>query len=99
MSATRRSIKVSAPDTNGVVSGNSNDLQVTAVLSLVFTEDVEAILQSAGIQPVRLPARSLNLNAYAERFVCTIKENCLDRMIVRKQRLGGMLNYYYCRAA
>jgi len=34
--------------------------------STVFTEDVEAILQSAGIQPVRLPPRSPNLNAYAE---------------------------------
>ena len=89
------------------------------------------------------PPRSPNLNAYAERFVRTIKESCLERMILfgeeslrtamynfvahyhternhqglanriispepahtgttgpvkRRQRLGGMLNYYY-RAA
>jgi transposase InsO family protein len=31
---------------------------------------------------VRLPPRSPNLNAYAERFVRTIKESCLDRMIL-----------------
>jgi hypothetical protein len=48
----------------------------------LFTEEFEALLQSAGIQSVRLPPRSLNLNAYAERFVRTIKEACLDRMIL-----------------
>jgi len=31
---------------------------------------------------VRLPPRCPNLNAYAERFVRTLKENCLDRMIL-----------------
>ena len=50
--------------------------------SPLFTQEFEAILQSAGIQPVRLPPRSPNLNAYAERFVRTIKEACLDRMIL-----------------
>ncbi|HKA59709.1 MAG TPA: integrase core domain-containing protein, partial [Gemmatimonadales bacterium] len=34
------------------------------------------------VQVVRLPARSLNLNAYAERFVRTIKESCVDRIIL-----------------
>src|SRR5262249_7025571 len=34
-----------------------------------------------GIEAVKLPARSPNLNAYAERFVRTIKEDCLDRMV------------------
>ena len=31
---------------------------------------------------VQLPPRSPNLNAYAERFVRTIKESCLERMIL-----------------
>lgn len=31
---------------------------------------------------VKLPPRSPNLNAYAERFVRTIKESCLERMIL-----------------
>ena len=30
---------------------------------------------------IRLPPRSPNLNAYAERFVRSIKEECLNRMI------------------
>src|SRR6516165_8157772 len=93
---------------------------------------------------VKLPPRSPNLNAYAERFVRTIKEDCLEQTIFfgedslrnavreyiahyhgernhqglgnrlisptrgittqtgriqRRQRLGGMLNYYYRDAA
>ncbi len=31
---------------------------------------------------MKLPARSPNLNAYAERFVRSIKEGCLDRLIL-----------------
>jgi hypothetical protein len=31
---------------------------------------------------VKLPPRSPNLNAYAERFVRTIKESCLDRLVL-----------------
>ena len=32
--------------------------------------------------PVRLPARSPNLNAFAERIVRTIKESCVERFIL-----------------
>jgi transposase InsO family protein len=34
-----------------------------------------------GIQVIRLPPQSPNLNAFAERFVRSIKEECLSRMI------------------
>ena len=102
------------------------------------------ILRGAGIEPIRLPARSPNLNAYAERFVRSIKESCLDQMILIgeaslhratseflihyhrernhqglenkiirpdfnppltqgtikcRRRLGGLLHYYYRKAA
>jgi len=50
--------------------------------SPLFTKEFVTMLQSAGVQSVRLPPRSPNLNAYAERFVRTIKESCLDRMIL-----------------
>ena len=50
--------------------------------SPLFTPEFESVLRGAGIQSVRLPPRSPNLNAYAERFVRTIKETCLDRMIL-----------------
>ena len=33
------------------------------------------------MKTLRLPRRSPDLNAYAERWVRKIKENCLDRMI------------------
>ena len=39
------------------------------------------LLKQAGVDVVRLPPRSPNLNAYAERFVRTIKESCLNRLI------------------
>ena len=35
---------------------------------------------------IRTPPRSPNLNAYAERFVRTIKEECLSRMILFSER-------------
>src|SRR5215469_15740026 len=44
--------------------------------------DFLKMLADAGVQSVRLPPRSPNLNSYAERFVRTIKQSCLDRMIL-----------------
>ncbi|HMF11991.1 MAG TPA: integrase core domain-containing protein [Gemmataceae bacterium] len=38
-------------------------------------------VRAAFCASIRLPPRSPNLNAYAERFVRSIKEECLDRMI------------------
>ncbi len=34
------------------------------------------------MQPIKLPPRSPNLNAYAERFVRSIKEECLNRVVL-----------------
>jgi hypothetical protein len=109
----------------------------------VFTVRVRAMLRRAGAKPVRLPRRSPNLNAFIERFIRSIKEECLDRVIplgeahlrelireymdhyhverphqgldgafiqpandhaaagplARRERLGGLLNYYYREAA
>ncbi len=39
------------------------------------------LLKGSGVEIVRLPPRSPNLNAYAERFVRSIKDECLGRMI------------------
>ena len=44
----------------------------------LFTAELLESFADIGIQSVKLPPRSPNLNAYAERFVCTIKESCLD---------------------
>lgn len=96
------------------------------------------------MKPVRLPSRSPNLNAYAERWIGSARRECLARVIplgerhlrelirefathyqvernhqgrdnklivpmndnaaasgrvVRRQRLGGVLNHYYREAA
>jgi transposase InsO family protein len=48
----------------------------------LFSQDFGMILEAAGIESVRLPAHSPNLNAIAERFVRSIRESCLDRMIL-----------------
>jgi hypothetical protein len=40
----------------------------SSLLSLL-SEGFRSILKSTGVGPVRLPARSPNLNAFAERFV------------------------------
>lgn len=51
-----------------------------------FTEAFTMLLCSAGIQTVKLPARSPNLNAYAERFVRSIKSECLSQIIPLGER-------------
>ncbi len=47
----------------------------------LYTRGFEEILRSGGVHPVRLPARRPNLHAYAERFVRSIKDECLSRVV------------------
>jgi len=42
----------------------------------------QRIIEGAGVKRVPLPARSPNLNAYAERWVRSVKEECLSRIIL-----------------
>jgi putative transposase len=46
-----------------------------------WSEAVRARLQAAGLHVVQTPYRAPNANAYAERFVRSIKEECLNRLI------------------
>jgi putative transposase len=39
------------------------------------------VVESSGIELVRLPARSPNLNAHVERVIRSIKEECLAHVI------------------
>ena len=109
-----------------------------------YTDDFRGYLDRERVKPVRCPARAPNCNAFAERFVCSIKDECVDRMILFgeaslrralreyvahyhaernhqgmgnrllkplaivsstdepircRERLGGLLNYYYREAA
>ena len=47
----------------------------------MFTKEFLGILADAGVISAKLPARSRNLN-YSERFVRSIEEFCLERLIL-----------------
>jgi transposase InsO family protein len=47
----------------------------------LYTKEFLSMIAEMGIESVQFPPRSPNLNAYAERFVRSIKEDCLERMI------------------
>jgi putative transposase len=46
-----------------------------------WSGEVRRRLRAAGIRVVLFPERAPNENAYAERFVRSIKEDCLNRLI------------------
>src|SRR3954464_2339398 len=48
----------------------------------LFTAEFVRLLAGVGVESVKLPPCSPNLNAQAERFVRSIKESCLDRLIL-----------------
>jgi len=47
-----------------------------------YMNDFRGHLDRDGVKPVRCPARAPNCNAFAERFVRSIKDECLGRMIL-----------------
>jgi putative transposase len=47
-----------------------------------FTQAFDALLKASGVEPIVLPPRSPNLNAHGERFVRSIKEEALNRMVM-----------------
>ena len=66
----------------------------------LYTAKFESILRNSGVDPVKLPLRSPNLNAYAERFVRSIKEECLNHLILSSEEqlryvLSEYLSYYH----
>jgi hypothetical protein len=48
----------------------------------LFTAESLGTLAASGVKSVKLPPQSPNLNPHAERFLRSIKESCLDRMIL-----------------
>jgi hypothetical protein len=66
----------------------------------LYTKKFDSILKAAGVDPVKLPPRSPNLNAHAERFVRSVKEECLDLLILSSEEqlryvLSEYLQYYH----
>jgi putative transposase len=65
-----------------------------------YTQSFRAIIASGGVEPLALPARSPNLNAYAERWVRSVKEEYLSKVILlgeRSQRraLNEFVEHYH----
>jgi len=52
----------------------------------LFTGEFKAILGTAGIKTVKTTAASPNLNPFAERFVRSIKYECLNNMLIFGER-------------
>jgi putative transposase len=47
-----------------------------------FCESFRSVVDAGGVKPLKLPARSPNLNAFAERWVRSVKEECLSKLIL-----------------
>ncbi len=58
------------------------------------------MLKDSGVEPLRLPARSPNLNSYAERFVLSIKSESLNRIVPLGEKhlrvaVGAFIRHYH----
>jgi hypothetical protein len=65
-----------------------------------FSDAFRTILKDAGVEPVRLPAKSPDLNAQIERFHLSLKQECLERLIFFGERslrnaVGEFLLHYH----
>ena len=65
-----------------------------------FCSRFRSTLANGGLQPLRLPARSPNLDAFAERWVRSVKQECLSTLILfgetsLKRVLAEYLEHYH----
>ena len=60
-----------------------------------FTASFDAVLASIGIEALKTPVRSPRANAFAERWLRTIRDDCLDHLVVFSRRhLESILGEY-----
>lgn len=50
-----------------------------------FTDMFDTIFRSIGIKVIHLPHRTANSNAFAERWVRTVRGVCLDKLLIINQ--------------
>ena len=65
-----------------------------------FTAEFRHILQAVGVRVIRTPRQAPNCNAHAERFVLSIKSECLNRMMFfgeasLRRAVGEYLQHYH----
>jgi putative transposase len=51
-----------------------------------FCASFRELIESGSVETIRLPARSPNLNSFAERWVRSVKEECLSKLILFGER-------------
>ncbi len=67
-----------------------------------FPEAFDIVFESEGVEIVDIPYQAPNANAFAERWVRTVREECLDKIIILNERhlhrtLQEYLAYYNAR--
>jgi putative transposase len=61
----------------------------------LFTNEFKRILKSAGVIPLKTSVAAPDMNAYAERFVWSVKHECLNKMILTSsEQLDYVLTQY-----
>jgi len=61
----------------------------------LFTDAFRTMLATVGAKSVRLPPRSPNLNAFAERFVRSVRDECLGKVVpLGENHLRELLREY-----
>jgi transposase InsO family protein len=62
-----------------------------------FTRAFDGLFQSEGIRIIRTPIRAPNANTYAERWVGSVRRECLDRLLIfGRRQLEHVLRVYVC---
>jgi putative transposase len=51
-----------------------------------FSRVFDGIIRSAGVEIIRTPVQAPNANAYAERWVGSVRRECLDRLLIFGRR-------------
>ncbi len=60
-----------------------------------FPAAFDAVFMSEGVTTIRTPVRAPNANAFAERWVRSVREECLDRIVILgEQHLHRVLTTY-----
>jgi putative transposase len=62
-----------------------------------FSRGFDEVFRSQGIKVIRTPIQAPNANAYAERWVRTVRADCLDRILILGRRHLEHVLRVYCR--
>src|SRR5262249_47257899 len=69
-----------------------------------FTRDSDGVFASEGIRVIKTPVRAPKANATAERFVGTVRRECLDWLLILNRRhlehvLRIYIEHYGCKSS